>query len=63
MYLCTNQKDLRAIFWGEHPQFKRKGNHSQNSYPADVRMAWVDWLDHLCRNGDISEQLAQKATL
>ncbi len=36
---------------------------TQNDYPNDVRMAFVDYVDSLARNGEISEALAQKATL
>lgn len=54
---------LRAAFWEAHPQFKRKGRTRQNDYPINVRMAWCDYVEHMVRNGDISENLAQRATL
>lgn len=34
----------------------------QNSQPADTRIAYVDYVDMLARNGQISETLASKAT-
>lgn len=55
--------ELRAAFWEAHPAFKRKGRTKQNDYPADVRMAWCDYVEHMVRNGDIPENLAQRATL
>ncbi len=61
--LATNQKDLRMIFWQQFPEFTRKGNQTQNKYPADVRMSWVDWVDGLSRDGSISESLARRALL
>lgn len=68
----TNQKDLRAEFWetyGRVPTLvickrNRRGNpQPQNKQPADTRMAFVDWIDHLSRSGEISEALASRATL
>jgi hypothetical protein len=35
----------------------------QNKQPADIRMAFVDYVDMLSRDGTISEQLAQRVTL
>lgn len=35
----------------------------QNEYPADTRMAFVDYVDSLARSGDISEALAGRVTL
>lgn len=68
--------ELRAQFWEQHPHFRRKTVSkvssngkpfykyaSQNDYPADVRMAWVFFIDNMQRNGEISEALACKATL
>ena len=68
--------ELRAQFWEQHPQYKRKTRCltsrngkpfyayvSQNDYPADVRTAWVFFIDNMQRNGEISEALAWKATL
>ncbi len=36
---------------------------TQNEYSVDVRMAWVDYVDHQQRAGVISENLAQVAVL
>ena len=68
--------ELRAQFWEQHPTYKRKTVSKmsrngkpfykyadQNDYPADVRMAWVFFVDNMQRNGEISEALAWKATL
>lgn len=61
--MITNQKDLRAAFWEAHPQFKRQGRKTQNDYPTDTRLAWVDFVDSMNRNGQIDDNLAQRATL
>lgn len=61
--MISTQKDLRNAFWAEHPQFKRKGRQKQNEYPVDVRMAWCDFVEAMRRNGDITENLAGRATL
>ncbi len=55
--------ELRAAFWEAHPFFKRRGRTKQNDYPINIRMAWCDFVEHIRRNGDISERLAERATL
>ena len=54
---------LRMHFWANHPTLKRRGRTKQNDYPCEIRMAWCDWVEQTRRNGDISENLAQRATL
>ncbi len=65
MFAITTQKQLRADFWRNHPQFKddRKAGKTQNDYRADVRAAWCDHVERQHRNGAISEALADRATL
>ena len=67
--MITNQKDLRASFWENHPELEQiarnrgtlsKGQNSQN---CDTRCAFVDYVDSLERSGVISEKLADRATL
>ena len=63
-FRITNQRDLRRTFWNTHPEAAaRRKPGSQNSQVADVRMAFVDWVDMLSKNGDISPKLAQRVTL
>jgi hypothetical protein len=66
-YRFTNQPDLRAAFWDANPGLvcrTRRGRIlPQNEQPCDTRAAWVDYVDNAARNGDISEALAQRATL
>jgi hypothetical protein len=59
----TTQKQLRAAFWKYHPGFTRRGRTKQNDYNATIRTTWVDFLDCMRRNGEISEALANRATL
>lgn len=59
----TTQKDLRAAFWQAHPNLTRKGQQKQNAYPTNVRVAWVEYVDAMCRCDEISVSLAQRATL
>jgi hypothetical protein len=66
-YTFTTQRELRREFWRTFPELCRRkvkdfsGNGTM--YMTDTRCAWVDWLDDLSREGDISEELAQRATL
>lgn len=74
--MITTQKQLRDAFWEAHPQFKRGVKRigtkdgraiyapkKQNDYPADVRMAWCDFVESMNRNGEISDDLTERATL
>ena len=74
--MITTQKQLRAAFWQAHPQFKRGVKRigtkdgraiyapkTQNDYPADVRMAWYDYTEHMWVSGEISPDLIARATL
>ena len=60
------QTDIRNAFWnvffveGKPRRFYGK---SQNDLPADLRMAFVNFVDELERDGTISETLAGKVTL
>jgi len=61
--MIKNQTVLRDSFWATYTEFTRIRGKSQNDYPADVRMAFVEYIDNLERAGQISEALAQRATL
>jgi len=62
-YSITTQKALRAAFWQSQPIGLKQGNMRQNDYPADVRMAWCDFVEWMNRSGHISDSLAYKVTL
>lgn len=65
----TNQKQIRAAFWNAHPDFEFQAREAgifskpQNYHCATVRCAFVDFVDSLARNGEISEKLAFRVTL
>lgn len=65
--MITTQKELRRAFWVAHPHLphRRIKNYSGNGtmYPPDTRCAWCDWLDYMQNAGEISEALANRATL
>ena len=64
-------EELRADFWVYHPEFKQEariymGNlirKSQNDYNATIRTRWAYFVDDMERNGEITRELAQEATL
>jgi hypothetical protein len=62
-YRLTTQAAIRADFWAAHPQFTRCGNQPQNRYGATIRSAFVEYVDYLCKSGDISAKLAARVTL
>jgi hypothetical protein len=61
----TTQKEMRAMFWNDHPQFKTdyRTRKRQNDYRADIRIAWVTFVDNIHRDGTISGKLAARVTL
>lgn len=61
-YPITTQKELRRLFWEAHPNLSKHKN-SYGDYPTDTRVAWVDYIDSMRRNGQISEALAFRACL
>lgn len=67
MYRITTQRQLRREFKESFPNLPRRKipNYSGNGtmYPTDTRCAFVDWIDGLCKSGDISPALAERATL
>jgi len=63
MSAITTQKQLRAEFWHSHPELKRIPGKAQNEYPTDVRVAWCEFVDYMYRAGQISDALADRATL
>ncbi len=65
-FAITTQAQLRAAFWetfsdsiGRHYRASKR----QNDYPTDIRVAWVDYVDAMQRDGNISEKLAARVTL
>lgn len=67
-YTYTNQQQLRDAFWEQFSDApcrrNRRGNPKpQNEQPTDTRCAFVNWIDSLARDGQISEALASRATL
>lgn len=71
--MMTTQKQIRAAFWEAHPKAdKRKypaaydwnrPDNSKKDFCTDTRCAFVDFLDYLHRDNQISEALANRATL
>ena len=69
MTTFTTQRELRAAFkelakeldlpLDRIPAYSGEGKMC----PADTRVAWSDWVDMLCKNGEISPELADRATL
>jgi hypothetical protein len=65
----TTQKQIRAAFWAAHPdldaqaRLHRIRSKPQNHQNATTRTAFVDFVDYLNRSGEISDALANRATL
>lgn len=67
MHTMTNQKQIRAAFWDTYPDLPRRRIRDYSGkglmYQTDTRCAFVDFVDSLQRNGDISAALADRVTL
>jgi hypothetical protein len=70
--MMTTQKEIRAAFWQAHPDApRRRYRYSMNRndkiaplvYPVDTRCAFVDFVDYLHRDGQITQALADRVTL
>jgi hypothetical protein len=63
----TTQAQVRAAFWRDNPQASRRKVRRYSGkgtmHDTDTRCAFVDYVDHLCRNGDITTELAARVTL
>jgi len=63
----TTQRQLRRAIRREFPQlnFRRITDYSGKGkmHVTDTRCAWCDWIDALSKGGEISQELAQRATL
>ena len=65
----TTKKQIRKAFWENHPLHEAHALKWQiktaphNRHNSETRTAFVDFVDTLARNGEISEELAQRATL
>ena len=60
--MYTTQREVRAAFWEAHPQASHKRG-TDSDYLTDTRCAFVDYVDMLARDGQISESLANRVTL
>lgn len=66
--MYTNQKQVRAAFWeAGYPNVSKRKIRDYSGkgtmHDTDTRCAFVDFVDMLCRNGEISETLAERVTL
>ena len=71
--MMTTQKQVRDAFWNEwvnggttyaeRVARRRIPHRTQNDLPTDVRVAFVDFVDRLARDGEITEALAARVTL
>lgn len=66
-YRYTTQREVRRAFWEEHPDADRKKithySGEGKMYCTDTRTLFVDFVDRLSKDGDISPDLADRVTL
>jgi hypothetical protein len=67
--MITTQTEIRRQFWQAFPHLAEQAREagiiskSQNHHCATVRCSFVDFVDALHRDGQISDSLANRATL
>lgn len=63
--MITTQKELRQLFWELNFQWEdaRRARKKQNDYNSTIRCTWVDFVDSMAKNNQISQKLAHRATL
>lgn len=66
-YPITTQPKLRKAFWEAHPNLSRmrvKDFAGRGTmYTTDTRVAWITFVDAMSKDGQISPDLAARATL
>jgi hypothetical protein len=66
-YTYTNQEQIRRAFWEAFPNADRRKITSYDGkgkmYCTDTRCAFVDFVDALERDGQISQKLSERVTL
>ena len=65
METIKTQSQVRLLFWESFPEFQSeyRKTYRQNQYRTDIRCAFVDFVDHLHKDGKITESLAYRVTL
>ncbi len=60
-----NISEIRKAFWQSFPEFKHEHRKTwrQNQYRADIRCTFIDFVESLQRDGQITESLAKRVTL
>ena len=58
-------KEIRSNFWDLYPEFQNeyRCRKKQNEYNATIRTAFVDYIDHLAKDGIITNNQAYRITL
>lgn len=65
--MIITKKAIRQLFWQENPNLSRKKITSYDGkgkmYKTDTRVAFVDFVQTLHSNKQISDNMVQKITL
>jgi len=65
--MITSIRELRRMFWAENPNLPKRKiidySGKGKMHQTDTRCAWADWIDFMQKDGQISEDMANRATL
>lgn len=62
MYTYTTQRQVRKAFWEAHPTASRLHGRD-GDYLTGTRVLFVDFVNALNKDGNISDALANRVTL
>lgn len=67
-FTYEDEDDVRLAFWRANPQWpvayeKWERGYTQNCFNAEIRTTFCEFVDHLQKSGEISNDLADSVTL
>lgn len=62
-YVYTSQKELRRAFWQLCDELGINTNGKRTKFNLDLNIMFGDWKDSLCKGGEISQRLYDRACL
>ena len=62
-FIYTSQRELRKAFWQLCDELGINTNGKRTKFNLDLNMMFGDWKDSLCKSGEISQSLYDRACL
>ena len=62
-FIYTSQKELRKAFWQLCDELNINTTGKRTKFNLDLNIMFGDWKDTLCKDGEISQRLYDRACL